>query len=143
MAIDFKKIENVLYSYNGILTDIKCIEIDIKREESEYRGCGAIDYSAEGGKSNSFNSSVENEVIARERRMYVLRKELLNKQAIKEKIEIILETLTISEKQLIQDRYLNKNPKSWNEIGAKLNFSQEHCRKNIRKKAITKFAKAF
>ncbi|WP_297634743.1 DUF722 domain-containing protein [uncultured Clostridium sp.] len=141
MSIDFKKIENVLYSYNGILTDIKCIEIDIKREEAEYRGCGAIDYSTEGGKSNYFNSTVENEVIERERRMNILKRELLNKQTIKEKIDIILESLSKTERDLVQDRYLSKRPKSWNEISEKIGFSISHCSKTLRKKIISKFEK--
>ena len=111
------------------------------REEAEYRGCGAINYSSEGNKSNSFNSSVENEVLERERKIYMLKKRLLDKKALKDKIDIIIESLSENEKKLIKFRYLNSNPESWDEISKKLRFSTSHCSKAFRKKVIEKFIK--
>ncbi|WP_010292211.1 hypothetical protein [Clostridium senegalense] len=58
-----KLTEEVLANYNSIKAEIKNIELDIEEIESEYEGVSAVSFEEKTGKTNKFNSNVENEIL--------------------------------------------------------------------------------
>lgn len=136
----FRKTEGMLYDYNNIVTQIELLKLDIIDIEEEYKGCGSIEYKELTGATNKFNSSVENEVINREKELMVYYKELNKKVSLKRKLDAAIENLKDEEKKLVELRYINKRTLSWNQIAYVLKYSQEYCRKDLREKAIKKIS---
>ena len=64
-----KKVELRLQNYKFLEMQINNIELDIKKEKMEYRGCGAINYYERTGTTNNISRTVENEVIAKEKKI--------------------------------------------------------------------------
>ncbi|AYE35299.1 sigma factor-like helix-turn-helix DNA-binding protein [Clostridium septicum] len=120
----YKKTEAMLYNFNKTKAEIRNIELDLELLKSQYEGVGAIVYEERTGSTNKFNSSVENEVVIREKRI----KKLENMKKLKEveimKIENSLTDLTNREKNLIQMRYFNKENNRM--IAAKLDLTEEY-----------------
>ena len=89
MTIDKKKLfretEARLHNYKYLEIQIKSLELDIEREKNDYRGCGAISYDERSGVTYKINKSVENEVIAKEKRIGKLKKLKLEKEIEKKK----------------------------------------------------------
>lgn len=135
----FKATEAKLYKYNETITEIKCIRISIRRIEEDFKGCGSIDYSNECSSGNGFNSKVENEVIEREREINKLRKLLNKKEEEKDKIDSVIESLSDSERQLVELKYTSRNTRSWEEVGFLLKFSPIYCKTKLRRRVINKF----
>ena len=136
----FRKTEGILYDYNNLVTRIELLKLDIADIKEEYKGCGSIDYKEKTGATNKFNSSVENEVIGREKELITYYKELNKKVSLKRKIDAAIENLKDEEKKLVELRYTNKRTLSWNQIAYVLKYSQEYCRKDLREKIIKKIA---
>ncbi|MEN8433943.1 hypothetical protein NX821_001114 [Clostridium septicum] len=65
----YKKTEAMLYNFNKTKAEIRNIELDLELLKSQYEGVGAIVYEERTGSTNKFNSSVENEVVIREKRI--------------------------------------------------------------------------
>ena len=90
MAIDKKKLfretEGRLHNYKYLEIQIRSLELDIEREKNDYRGCGAISYDERTGITYSINRSVENEVVAKEKRIGKLIQIKLDKEIEKKKI---------------------------------------------------------
>lgn len=120
----YKKTEAMLYNFNKTKAEIRNIELDLELLKSQYEGVGAIVYEERTGSTNKFNSSVENEVVIKEKRI----KKLENMKKLKEveimKIENSLTDLTNREKNLIQMRYFNKENNRM--IAAKLDLTEEY-----------------
>lgn len=102
----YKATEYYLYNYKTMKAEIKNIDLEI--EQMEYVGCAGISYEEKSAPTNSFNSSVENEIINRERRIAILnqsRREILIKI---NKIDNALETLEPRDLDIIKLRYFDK-----------------------------------
>ena len=134
----FRKTEAILYSYNDLVSKIKCLELEIKDVENLYEGCGAIEYKEKIQATNKFNSLVENEVINKEKILDKLNKELYSKRILKEKIDSTIERFNDSERKLVELRYTNRNMLSWDQIGYILGFNADYCRQKFRKRVINK-----
>jgi DNA-directed RNA polymerase specialized sigma subunit len=81
--------------------------IDLEIEQMEYVGCSGISYEEKSSPTNSFSSSVENEVVSREKRIVILnqsRRETLMKI---NKIDNALETLEPRDLDIIKLRYFD------------------------------------
>lgn len=134
----FRKTEAILYDYNNLALRIDLLKAEIKDMEETYQGCGAISYEERTQATNKFNSSVENEIIQKEKELRALKLDLNNKIKLKRRIDGAVQGLKDEEKKLIELRYINKRSLSWNQIAFVLKYSQEYCRKDIRRKAINK-----
>ncbi|EES51083.1 RNA polymerase subunit sigma [Clostridium botulinum] len=120
----YKKTEAMLYNYNKTKSEVKNIDLDLKLLKSEIDGVGAIVYEEKTAPTNKFNSSVENEVIAREHRIKKLEQIKLIKEVEIEKIDNTLSNLTEREYSIISRRYFNKEKNRY--IAAKLDLTEEY-----------------
>ncbi|MDU1053340.1 DUF722 domain-containing protein [Clostridium baratii] len=133
----FRKTEAILYDYNNLALRIDLLKAEIKDIEETYQGCGAMSYEERTQATNKFNSSVENEIIQREKELRALKLDLNNKIKLKRRIDAAIQGLKKDEeRKLVELRYINKRPLSWNQIAYVLKYSQEYCRKDLRKSAI-------
>lgn len=70
----YEKTEILLNSYKIMIVEIKNINLEIESMKEEYTGCGAISLDEKSSPTNAFTSTVENEVVTREKRLYQLEK---------------------------------------------------------------------
>ena len=128
----FKKTEKALYDYKNINLKVQNIELYINRLINDVSYAG-VSFEERSSPTNAFNSSVENEVIKRDEK---LAEEInnLNKKKndlIMEKkmIENGLESLKPEQLKLVELKYLNKDKKTWIEIGMTLGMDKDTCSK--------------
>lgn len=119
-----KKTEAMLYNYNKTKSEIKNIDLDLRLLRSEINGVGAIVYEERTGSTNKFSSSVENEVVSREKRIQKLEKAKLIKLLEIQKIENALSNLTPREYSIIKMKYFDKEKNRY--IAAKLDLTEEY-----------------
>ena len=93
----FRETEARLHNYKYLEIQINSLELDIEQIKNDYRGCGAISYDERTGVTYNINRSVENEVIAKEKKIAKLMKAKLEKEIEKKKIENALTCLDIIE----------------------------------------------
>lgn len=134
----FKKTEVILYDYNNLALKIDLLKAEIKDIEETYKGCGAIGYEERPQATNKFNSAVENEILQREKILKALKIDLSNKVKLKRRIDGAVQGLKDEERKLIELRYINKRSLSWNQVAYVLKYSQEYCRKDLRRNAVNK-----
>ena len=105
---NFSKVEYLLYNYKNIQAQIKNIDIDIAELENNYRGCDAVSYEEHSQPTNKFNSTVENEIISKEKKIQHLKTIRDHKLSVINKINNALGTLTKRENEIIKMRYFEK-----------------------------------
>lgn len=127
----YRKTEAILYNYNKVKAQIKNIELDIENLKNEFNGPGAIGYEERTQSTNSFNSSVENEVISRDIEINQLERYKRKKEIELLKIDNAIGSLTDREKVIIEMRYFKKYSNIM--IAAKLDLTEEYiCKiKNV------------
>lgn len=122
--------ERTLYNYRRLNTAITNLDIEIERLKNDISLQG-ISYSEKGSPTNAFSSSVENEVVRREKyvdtEIYRLQRIKADKVALNAKIYNALKDLKDNEYKLVELRYLSKDKKSWIQIGMELNFNKDYC----------------
>lgn len=124
----FSDAEGKLYNYNKTKIEIRSLQLDIKKVKNDYTGFGAIDYSLEKtGTTNNINIPTEDFLIAKENEINKIRKEIIYKQIIIDKIDNALRLLNTEELELVRYRYLNKKTLSWQSIGNKLGLTEARC----------------
>ena len=134
----FRKTEGILYSYNDLLNDIDLVREDIKIVEEEYKGCTGIQYGEKRSATNKFVSSVEDEIIIKEKELKALKRKLNSMIRLKNRINTAVNKLSGVDRKIIELRYINKSTLGWNQIGRVVKFSEVHCRQRIRPRAIRK-----
>lgn len=122
----FKKVEGKLHNYKNLDAQIKNIELDIEKEKNDYRGCGAISYDERTGVTYNINRSVENEVIAKEKRIGKLMQLKLEKEIEKKKIENSLTCLDIIETNFFDFFYNSRNKNSMTYISGKMHMDRSY-----------------
>lgn len=140
MREEFKKIEAILYKYNSLKAKIKNLDLEIECVRSEFNGPGAISYEERTQATNSFNSSVENEVINKEKIINQLLKDKSKKEIEVSKIENGLSILSERDQEIIKLRYFDKYNNR--EIAAKLYLAEEYISK-LKKEAINQMIDLF
>ncbi len=123
----FKKVEGRLHNYKNLEVQIRNLELDIEREKNDYRGCGAIGYDEKTGVTYNISRTVENEVIAKEKRIGNLMQTKLEKEIEKKKIENALTTLDSRETDLFNLLYNSRSKNNMNYISIKLHIDRSHC----------------
>lgn len=125
----FRETEGRLHNYKYLEIQIKNLELDIEREKNEYRGCGAISYDERTGVTYSINRSVENEVIAKEKRIGKLMQAKLEKEIEKKKIENALTCLDIIETDFFNLFYNSKSKNNMKYISIKMHMDRSYLYK--------------
>ena len=123
----FKKVEGRLHNYKNLEIQIRNLELDIEKEKNDYRGCGAIGYDEKTGVTYNISRTVENEVIAKEKRIGKLMQTKLEKEIEKKKIENALTTLDSRETDLFNLLYNSRSKNNMNYISIKLHIDRSHC----------------
>ncbi|WP_270659179.1 hypothetical protein [Paraclostridium bifermentans] len=123
----FKKVEGKLHNYKYLEMQINNIELDIKKEKMEYRGCGSISYDERTGVTYNISRTVENEVIAKEKRISKLMQNKLEKEIEKQKIENALSCLDTNETSFFELLYNSKSKNNMKYISMKLHMDRSHC----------------
>ena len=141
MTIDKKKLfretEARLHNYKYLEIQINSLELDIEREKNDYRGCGAISYDERSGVTYNINRSVENEVIAKEKKVGKLMQTKLEKEIEIKKIENALTCLDIIETDFFNLFYNTMNKNNMNYISMKMHIDRSHCYR-MREKIVYK-----
>lgn len=125
----FRETECRLHNYKYLEIQIKNLELDIEREKNEYRGCGAISYDERTGVTYNINRSVENEVIAKEKRIGKLMQAKLEKEIEKKKIENALTCLDIIETDFFNLFYNSKSKNNMKYISIKMHMDRSYLYK--------------
>lgn len=123
----FKKVEGRLHNYKNLEVQIRNLELDIEREKNDYKGCGAIGYDEKTGVTYNISRTVENEVIAKEKRIGKLMQTKLEKEIEKKKIENALTTLDSRETDLFNLLYNSRSKNNMNYISIKMHMDRSHC----------------
>lgn len=119
----YKKVESMLYNYKNTQAEIKILKRDLEILENDYKGTSAISYDEKTQSTNSFSSTVENEVIKRAERIQKLRNKIRLKEIEIENIDDALETLNPDDKLFVVERYFNKRSNKY--IASLLNIVEQ------------------
>ena len=125
----FRETEGRLHNYKYLEIQIKSLELDIEREKNDYRGCGAISYDERTGVTYNINRSVENEVMAKEKRIGKLKKLKLEKEIEKKKIENALTCLNITETDFFNLFYNSRSKNNMKYISIKMHMDRSYLYK--------------
>lgn len=131
-----KEVENILKGYRDLLIDIDITELKIEEVEEEYRGCEGIEYKETIGVTNKFNSTVENEVMNKEKRLFTLKNKLERLKREKRRIDRAVNNLEGVERVVIELRYINKRVISWKNVADTIGYCENHCMKRIKPRAL-------
>ena len=104
----YKIVEGMLYNYKTVKAEILNIDIEIEDIRNEYSGCGSINYRERSSPTNKFNSSVENEIVSKEKRIKYLQNKKEGKQKLINRIDNAINTLTLREIEIVHLRYFDK-----------------------------------
>lgn len=126
----YSYVEGKLYNFNAMKVDLNSYKIDLEYLNKEYEGCRGKSYSNITSKTNSIYSSVENELIRKEKRKEMLELKITEKERQIRKIENALALLDDEELQLVKLRYFSDRmkPLSWLAIGQEMLYSDKKCR---------------
>lgn len=133
----FRETEARLHNYKYLEIQINSLELDIEQIKNDYRGCGAISYDERTGVTYNINRSVENEVIAKEKKVGKLMQTKLEKEIEKKKIENALTCLDIIETDFFNLFYNTMNKNNMNYISMKMHIDRSHCYR-MREKIVYK-----
>lgn len=133
----YQRTDGVLFNYKIIKTEIKNLELEIEEVSSTYNGVGSIGYEEKTGQTNKFNSSVENEIINKEKVLNKLHREMNSKKRLIAKVDNAMETLSENERKIVEYRCINRY--SWSRIGALLNMDGDYCGR-IKREVINKIS---
>jgi len=92
----FKNVEGKLFNYKNIYNEIKALELEIEDVRNEYIGCQSVIYTDKVCGSSTKSSSVENEVLIKERKIGYLEYTKRKKEIESEKITNAFETFLIT-----------------------------------------------
>ena len=120
---EFKKVESMLYNYKNTKAEINILKRNLEILENDYKGTSAISYDEKTQSTNSFSSTVENEVIKRAERIQKLRNKIRLKEIEIENIDDALETLNPDDKLFVVERYFNKRSNKY--VASLLNIVEQ------------------
>lgn len=134
----FKNTEGLLYSYNSLKVKIKNLKLDL--ENIEFEDLQAIQYDHDKlSETNAFSSSVENNVISKDKQVEIINRKIRYYQNTINKIDNALESLSDKERKLVEMRYLRSEPCSWVYIATEMQLDVTSCH-NHRNKTINKIS---
>lgn len=133
----YKKTDGVLFNYKTIKAEIDNLELDIDELKEQVNGVSGISYEEKTGPTNKFSSSVENEILKKEKEINKLLRERSSKKRLISKIDNAMETLNEDEKRIIELRCFER--KSWTKVGMITKIEPDYCGR-IKRKVINKLS---
>lgn len=123
----FKKVEGRLHNYKYLDAKINALALKIDEEQNNYVGCQAIGYSEKTGVTYNISRSVENEIIAKEKKILELKREMNQKEIEKKQIENALTALDSDETNFFKYFYNSRNKNKMTYIAIKLHRDRSYC----------------
>ncbi len=102
MSEKIKLLEKMLYDYRRNKIEIKNLKLDLEILENDYTGVGNIGYEERSSKTYKFNSSVENEIVRREKEMMDIKREIRLKEIQIQRIDDTIEVLSERAKNILK-----------------------------------------
>lgn len=134
----FKNTEGLLYSYNSLKVKVKNLKLDL--ENIEFDDLQAVQYDQDKlSDTNAFSSSVENNVISKDKQVEIINRKIRYYQNTINKIDNALESLSDNERKLVEMRYLRSEPCAWTYIATEMQLDVTSCH-NHRNKTINKIS---
>ena len=81
----YSYVEGKLYNFKSMKVELNSYKIDLEYLNKDYEGCRGKSYSGITSKTNSLYSSVENELIRKEKRKERLQLKIIEKKEKSEK----------------------------------------------------------
>ncbi|OSA84090.1 hypothetical protein B2H84_03105 [Clostridium botulinum] len=103
-----RKIEKVLYSYKDKKYLIHDYNIQIEMIKNDLGDIRGISYEEKSTPTNKFNSSVENEIVKKDKIIYEIENEKQHLQLHVNRIDNMLKILSDEEREIIELRYFEK-----------------------------------
>lgn len=125
MKENIKLLEEILYNYKKTKIEIKNMYLDLEILENDYMGAGSIGYGEKSSKTYKFNSSVENEIVKREKDINDMKRKIRLKEIQIQRIDETIETLNERESYIIKEFYFNKNQIKY--ISMDLSLAETYC----------------
>lgn len=120
----FVKVEGMFYHYENLKKEITYINEEIEFIEQDYLGCGFIEYSERVQTSTNISSSIEREIIQKQKQIEFLEKEKRKKERDLKRIERAKANFNKEEEEMFKIRYLLKI-KDWKVYGDKMNVGKD------------------
>lgn len=136
----FKSTEGVLYNYQLLKAEIHNLELEIEELKDDYQGVGAISYEEKSGPTNKVTSSIENEILHKEKLINNLERIKRSKERLLSKINNAIESLNETEQLFIKYRYTSNVKRTWEQVGALMNLDSGYCCNVIRPLVINKLS---
>lgn len=128
------EVESFLYNYKSIKLAIENLRMEL--DTTDETVIGAIDYKESTGKTNKFNSSVENNFMKKE----LLESRIEHMETKIKQIDKALAILPDIEREIINYRYIEG--KNYYEFTYKVYKSERQCRR-IKDRALEKIVVVF
>ena len=133
----YKKTDGVLFNYKTIKAEINILDLEIEELREECDGVKGVTYEERTGPTNAFSSSVENEVLKKEKLINKLLKEKGSKERLIAKIDNAMTILEDEEREIIKLRCFEKM--GWNKVGVLTNRDGDYCGR-IKRKAVNRLS---
>ncbi len=124
--VRMKEVEKTLYNYKNFGLEIESLDIHINSIINDV-GIAGVSYGERSSPTNAFSSSVESEVIKREKLLEILQSKKQRLIELDRLIKVALTSLEPEELKLVELRYFSKPKKSWIEIGMTLGIDKSTC----------------
>lgn len=128
----------MLRDYHNNEVCIQMLQGDLQalQQLHNYSSNMAVSYDQPGaGRTNKVASPVETELIRLEQQRERLQKELLRRQAWKQKIDLALANMPMEKRMLLKLRYIEG--RYWKEVAEAINYEEYYVKKELKEKAVT------
>ncbi|WP_049043267.1 sigma factor-like helix-turn-helix DNA-binding protein [Clostridium sporogenes] len=132
---DIAKLERLLDRYKKMIAEIKSIDIEIEYIKQHPEGISAMIYEEKSSPTNKFNSSVENEVIAIDKKIKMLEEQKAQQVYWISKIDNAINILNDTEQKVIKMKCFEGM--EYKQIGQVLNINHNYACE-VKRKAISK-----
>ena len=120
----FSKVEGMFYNYESLKKEIGYFEEEIEFIKQDYRGCSSIEYSERVQTSANISSSIEKEILQKQKQIEILEKYKLKKERDLKRIERAKDNFNREELEMFDIRYKLKI-KDWKIYADKMNVGKD------------------
>lgn len=120
----FSKVEGMFYNYEDLKKEVGYFEEEIEFLKQDYMGCGSIEYSEKVQTSTDTSSSIEKELLQKQKQIEILEKHKVKKERDLKRIERARENFNREEQEMFNIRYKLKI-KDWKVYADKMNVGKD------------------
>ena len=120
----FSKVEGMFYNYEDLKKEVGYFEEEIEFLKQDYMGRGSIEYSEKVQTSTDTSSSIEKELLQKQKQIEILEKHKVKKERDLKRIERARENFNREEQEMFNIRYKLKI-KDWKVYADKMNVGKD------------------